>query len=67
MSKERNFWTLKKENIILTPLKGEGTINKGMKRYLFHEPKTHSKGMTIISHIKSGGLKWKWYKHSSCN
>ena len=29
--------------------------------------KTHYKGMTIISHFKFKGSKWKQYKHSFCN
>ena len=30
-------------------------------------PKTHSKGMTVISHLKSKDTKWKRHKHSYCN
>ena len=30
-------------------------------------PKTHSQGMTVISHLKPKGSKWKWYRHSFYN
>ena len=30
-------------------------------------PKTHSKGMTVISHLKPKGSKWKRHKHSYYN
>ena len=37
------------------------------KVQLLSRPKTYSKGMTVISHLKPKGSKWKQHKHSSCN
>ena len=41
-------------------------LPKRFLNYMSH-PKTHSKGMTVISHLKPKGSKWKRHKHSYCN
>ena len=35
--------------------------------HILSRPKTYSMGMTVISHLKPEGSKWKQYKHSFCN
>ena len=45
-----------------------GYIDTSILRiYHMSRPKTHFKGMTVISYLKPKGSQWKQHKHSYCN